>query len=80
MYCLKFIYWHELLHFFAVALSIMLSNTFDIQNLFDFESFNYNFLSLAVTVTAFVMHIRYDINPILLTLLAGVIGWIVYYI
>lgn len=65
---------------FAVALSIMMSTTFDMANLFDLGNINFDFLSLAVMLTAFVLHIRYDINPIILTLLAGVIGWVFYFI
>lgn len=65
---------------FAVALSIMLSTTLDIGNLFDWRSINFDFLSFVIMITAFVLHIRFKINPIILTLLAGAIGWVFYYI
>ena len=65
---------------FAVALSIMLSTTFNMSHLFDWGNNSFDFLSLAVMIAAFVLHIRYEINPIILTLLAGVIGWIFYFI
>lgn len=65
---------------FAVALSIMLSTVFDMANLFDWQNIRFDFLSLAVMAAAFVLHIRYHINPIILTLLAGVAGWACYFI
>lgn len=65
---------------FAVALSIMLSSTFDITNLFNWQNVNFDCLSFIIMITVFVLHIRYEINPIVLTLFAGVIGWIFYFI
>lgn len=65
---------------FAVSINIMLSNVFNIPDIFSLQSVNVNWLSLAILISAFVLHIRYDINPVLLTLAAGVIGWIFYYI
>lgn len=65
---------------FAVALSIMLSATFEIDNLFNWQNVNFDCLSFVIMIAAFVLHIRYEINPIVLTLLAGVIGWVFYFI
>ena len=65
---------------FAVALSIMLSTTFDIANLFNWQNANFDYLSFIIMIIAFVLHLRYEINPIILTLLAGVIGWIFYFV
>lgn len=65
---------------FAVALSIMLSAAFEIDNLFNWQNVNFDCLSFVIMITAFVLHIRYEINPIVLTLLAGVIGWVFYFI
>lgn len=65
---------------FAVAINIMLSNVFNVPNIFSIQSINVDWLSLVILVSAFVLHIRYDINPILLTLAAGVVGWISYLI
>lgn len=65
---------------FAVALSIMLATTFNISSIFDVQNVGVNWLSLVIMVAAFVLHIRYDINPIILTLIAGGIGWLAYYI
>lgn len=65
---------------FAVALSIMLSAAFEIDNLFNWQNVNFDCLSFVIMITAFVLHIRYEINPIVLTLLAGGIGWVFYFI
>lgn len=65
---------------FAVAINLMLSNVFNVPNIFSILSINVDWLSLVILVSAFVLHIRFDINPILLTLAAGVVGWISYLI
>lgn len=65
---------------FAVALSIMLSTTLGITNLFKWKNASFDFLSFAILMIAFVLHIRYEISPIILTLVAGVVGWIFYFI
>lgn len=65
---------------FAVALSIMLATTFSISSPFDWQHINFDWLSFVIMTATFVLHIRYEINPIVLTLLAGVVGWIVYFI
>lgn len=64
----------------SVALSIMLSTTFNISSLFNLQNANFDCLSFIIMIAAFVLHIRYEINPIILTLLAGIIGWIFYFI
>ena len=65
---------------FAVALSIMLSTAFGIQDLFHWQTMEFDWLSLVIMIVAFALHIRYEINPIILTLIAGVIGWWFYYL
>lgn len=65
---------------FAVALSIMISTAFNIANLFSRQNVNFDCLSFIIMITAFVLHIHYEINPIVLTIVAGVIGWIFYFI
>lgn len=65
---------------FAVAMSIMSSTAFNMSDIFDWQNINFDWLSFAVVISAFVLHVRYEINPIILTLLAGVIGWFSYYI
>lgn len=65
---------------FAVAISIMLSTAFDMANLFDWQNVHFDFLSLTILIAAFVLHIRCNISPIALTLLAGAIGWLCYFI
>lgn len=65
---------------FAVALSIMLSTTLNMANLFDWKNMNFDLLSLIIVIAAFVLHIRYNINPIILTVIAGIVGWVCYYI
>lgn len=65
---------------FAVSVNIMLANVFNIASIFDLFSINVDWLSLIILISSFVLNIRYDINPIILTLAAGVIGWVFYYI
>ncbi|MGF7143561.1 chromate transporter [Anaerotaenia torta] len=65
---------------FAVGLSIMLSTVFNVTDLFYWENANFDILSLIIMVATFVLHVRYEINPIVFTLLAGIIGWVFYYI
>lgn len=65
---------------FAVALSIMLSTTWNVNSIFDWRNMNFDLLSFVVMIVAFVLHIRYNINPIILTLVAGIVGWVFYYI
>ncbi|ROR31855.1 chromate transporter [Mobilisporobacter senegalensis] len=65
---------------FGVALSIMLATTFNISHLFDWQHINFDWLSFMMMAAAFVLHTRYEISPIVLTLLAGIVGWIAYFI
>lgn len=65
---------------FAVALSIMLSTTLNISNLLDWRQMNFDWLSLIIMVAAFMLHVRKNVNPIVLTLLAGAVGWVAYFI
>lgn len=65
---------------FAVSINIMLSNVFNVPDILSLQNINVDWLSLVILILAFALNIRYNINPIILTLAAGVVGWISYYI
>lgn len=63
---------------FAVSINIMLSNVFNISDIFKLQSINIDWLSLVILIAAFVLNIKFNINPILLTFAAGVLGYLSY--
>jgi chromate transporter len=65
---------------FAVALSIMFATIINPSGLFVWQTFNFDWFSLVIMITGFVLHIRYEINPVVITLTAGIIGWFIYFI
>lgn len=65
---------------FAVALSIMLSAALNVSGPLDWGHIDFDWLSSAIILVVFVLHIRYAVNPIVLTLIAGIVGWAAYFI
>ena len=64
---------------FGVAFSIMLSTSFGINSIYQWQAIQIDWLALLIVVGAFVLHIRFKINPVLLTGIAAIIGYISYY-
>ena len=63
----------------AVALSIMLEAVLRIPSIFEIKSINPDWFPLIVMIITFIMHIKFKINPVILTFLAAIAGVIVYY-
>lgn len=64
---------------FGVAFSIMLSTSFGINSFYQWQAIQIDWLALLIVVGAFVLHIQFKINPVLLTGIAAIIGYISYY-
>ena len=65
---------------FAVALSIMFATTTDASDFYIWQTFNFDWLSLVIMTAGFILHIRYEINPVIITVIAGLIGWVIYFV
>jgi len=64
----------------AVASSILLETSMNISSVFSLNQLKIDWLSLSVMVATLTLHLRFKINPIILTLCAAVIGYATYYI
>lgn len=65
---------------FSVALVLMLSTTLGIENISDLGKAKLDITALIAMVGTLYLSLRFQINPLLLTLLAGVIGWLLFYL
>ena len=64
----------------AVALSLMLTAVINTSDLSAWQYFNFDWFSLIIMTAGFISHIRYKINPVVITLAAGAAGWCIYFI
>lgn len=64
---------------FVLALGIIFQVT-SVRELIDSQFSHTSIFSLMVFISCAVAHIKFKLNPIFLTLLAGVIGYVFYYI
>ncbi|WP_461218246.1 chromate transporter [Lapidilactobacillus salsurivasis] len=64
---------------FAVAFSLLLSTTMGIDDLSQWRQLHLDPLNLLIMAAALWLNAHYKINPIWLTLGAGVVGWLSYY-
>ena len=64
----------------AVAASIMLENTFNISSISELSGFNIDWLSLSIMAASLILHLRFKINPVILTLIAALVGYFYYLI
>lgn len=65
---------------FAVAFSLLLTTIWGIDQVQSWRSGHLAPLNLVVMLGALGLNLRYRINPVWLTLLAGLIGWLSYYL
>lgn len=65
---------------FAVAFILMLSTVFGVDNLLNISKMSVDVFSLFIMVGTVYFSLKYQVNPLLLTLLAGIIGWLYYFI
>ncbi len=64
----------------AVTLSLMFASAMNTPDFFAWQYFNFDWSSLTIMTAAFISHIHYKINPIVITLITGAIGWCIYFI
>ena len=64
----------------AVAANIMLENSLGISDILKLKlkDINVNWLSLSVMLVTFILHLRFKINPVILTFFAAAAGCIAY--
>ncbi|RSU10058.1 hypothetical protein CBF28_14255 [Vagococcus carniphilus] len=65
---------------FSVALILMLSTTLGVDRLSDIGSANLDVTALVVMIGTIYLSLRFQINPLLLTLLAGLVGWFLFFL
>ncbi|MFY8331034.1 chromate transporter [Vagococcus carniphilus] len=65
---------------FSVALILMLSTTLGVDSLSDIGSANLDVTALVVMIGTIYLSLRFQINPLLLTLLAGLVGWFLFFL
>lgn len=65
---------------FSVAFSLTLSTIFNLSNLLDWRSFQFDGLSFLIMIAALYLHSKTDVSPLVLILGSGVVGWMLYYI
>ena len=64
----------------AVASTIMLESTLKIPNIFSFKNISTDWLSLSVMAATLILHLKFKMNPVILTFAAAAVGLITYYL
>jgi len=64
----------------GVGVIMVLENAFGISNLKEIFDAKINIFLIIITIVGWILHDKYKINPILLTIGAGIIGYITFYI
>ncbi|MFA5560673.1 MAG: chromate transporter [Acholeplasmataceae bacterium] len=64
----------------GIGVLILVHNALEIDNLRQIFSAKINWFLLAVTFIGWFLHDKYKINPIILTIFAGIVGYLFHYI
>lgn len=64
----------------GVGVLIFIKSAFNISSLKDIFQSEINYYLIAITFIGWFLHDKYKINPIILTIAAGIIGYLMYYI
>lgn len=64
---------------FAVALTLVLATCFNMESWQDLSNFHFDLLSFLIMSLTIFLHLRFKINPLLLTLAAGLLGYLTFY-
>lgn len=64
----------------AVAFNIFIENVLNIDNITQISSININYFLLVLTIIIFILMEKFKINPIILTIGAGIVGYLYYII
>ncbi len=64
----------------GVGVLIFLKSAFNISDLKNVFQSEINYFLIGVTVIGWILHDKFKVNPIILTIIAGVLGYLSYYI
>ncbi|KAF1305369.1 chromate transporter [Candidatus Enterococcus willemsii] len=65
---------------FGISVTMTLAIVFNMATIFDWQHFEIDWLSCIILLSSLFIHLRFKVNPIILTGIAGILGYISYYL